>query len=425
MTVKALSVVFILHSILIILTSAACHGQKKPEIGYSSARAQTSISTGQYRVVDTGQTEFFDNHKQITRPLKGQPFFGQDAEYMRNVPSYSDNGDGTITDRVTGLVWQKAFVVMNNEEAIERLKTFNLSRRTDWRIPTIKELYSLILFRGVDVSSQEMSRLPAGAIPFLDTDFFDFEYGSNGERVIDVQILSSSIYRGTTIGGQTTVFGVNFADGRIKGYPVSDPRSRSGKKFTVRFVRGNSEYGKNNFKDNKNDTINDLATGLMWQKSDSKTAMSWEEALAWAQQKNNENYLGHSDWRLPNAKELQSIVDYSRSLQNTNSAAINPLFEVSPIRDEGGKINYPFYWSSTTHKDIHGGQAAVYVAFGEALGFFKPPFSSDPAKLQDVHGAGAQRSDPKTGDPHDFPQGRGPQGDVIRIHNFVRLVRDI
>ena len=43
--------------------------------------------------------------------------------------------------------------------------------------------------------------------------------------------------------------------------------------------------------------------------------------------------------------------------------------------------------------------------------------------LVDVHGAGAQRSDPKAGDPAMFPHGRGPQGDVIRIYNFVRLVR--
>ena len=41
----------------------------------------------------------------------------------------------------------------------------------------------------------------------------------------------------------------------------------------------------------------------------------------------------------------------------------------------------------------------------------------------DVHGSGAQRSDPKTGDPAMFPHGRGPQGDVIRIYNYVRLVR--
>ena len=44
-------------------------------------------------------------------------------------------------------------------------------------------------------------------------------------------------------------------------------------------------------------------------------------------------------------------------------------------------------------------------------------------QLLDVHGAGSQRSDPKTGDASAFPQGHGPQGDVVRIENLVRLVR--
>jgi len=43
--------------------------------------------------------------------------------------------------------------------------------------------------------------------------------------------------------------------------------------------------------------------------------------------------------------------------------------------------------------------------------------------LMDVHGAGSQRSDPKVGDASEFPHGRGPQGDVIRIENMVRCVR--
>jgi hypothetical protein len=42
----------------------------------------------------------------------------------------------------------------------------------------------------------------------------------------------------------------------------------------------------------------------------------------------------------------------------------------------------------------------------------------------DVHGAGAQRSDPKAGDPSDYTDGFGPQGDAIRVNNYVRLVRD-
>lgn len=411
---KSLSIAGIICIVSIILLSAT---------SFAQTESQTKIN--RYKVVDTGQEEFFNNYHAISKPFEGKPFYGQDAQYTGNAPSYTDNGDGTITDRVTGLTWQKDYEVMTYEEAVEKVKTFNLAKHTDWRIPTIKEAYSLILFSGVDVSSEEMSRLPKSGIPFINTVFFDFKYGSNGERVIDTQILSSTIYKGTTMGGQATVFGVNVADGRIKGYPIMDRRTGSGKKYTVRFVRGNPDYGKNNFKDNKDGTISDLATGLMWQESDSKEAMSWEDALYLSQQRNEEKYLGYSDWRLPNAKELQSILDYSRSPQETNSAAINPLFEVSQIIDEGGKTNYPFYWTSTTHKNIRGGDSAVYVCFGEALGYFKPPSSQGRATLQDVHGAGAQRCDPKTGKPDDYPQGHGPQGDVVRILHYVRLVRDI
>ena len=43
---------------------------------------------------------------------------------------------------------------------------------------------------------------------------------------------------------------------------------------------------------------------------------------------------------------------------------------------------------------------------------------------RDVHGAGARHNDPKTGDPADYPTGFGPQGDAIRIYNYVRAVRD-
>ena len=69
-------------------------------------------------------------------------------------------------------------------------------------------------------------------------------------------------------------------------------------------VRGNPSYGKNDFHDNGDGTITDRATGLMWSKADSGKGMNWEAALAWVQAKNAKKYLGHNDWRLPNAKEL-------------------------------------------------------------------------------------------------------------------------
>jgi len=208
------------------------------------------------------------------------------------------------------------------------------------------------------------------------------------------------------------------------------PCNRSGrpaKAFYVFYVRGNTKYGKNDFHNNGDGTITDRATGLTWTKLDSghlkagehkDGTLNWEQALRWTE---DLEFAGHSDWRLPNAKELQSIVDYSRSPDTTHSAAIDPVFKVTPIRDALGKVNYPFYWSSTTHKRMGSGDAAVYVAFGRSQGWM-PRFGGQ-YTLLDVHGAGSQRSDPKAGDPAQFPHGRGPQGDVISIYNMVRPVR--
>ncbi len=66
---------------------------------------------------------------------------------------------------------------------------------------------------------------------------------------------------------------------------------------------------------------------------------------------------------------------------------------------------------------------AAVVVF--ALAFFSTCRPPPPAtQLLDVHGAGAQRSDPKTGEPADYAGGHGPQGDVVYIYNYVRCVRD-
>ena len=189
-------------------------------------------------------------------------------------------------------------------------------------------------------------------------------------------------------------------------------------------VRGNPAYGKNDFHDNGDGTVSDRATGLMWSKADSGAGMNWPDALAWVQKKNAEKFPGHNDWRLPGVKELQSLVDYSRSPDTSHSPAIDPVFNCTAFTNEAGQIDWPFYWSSTTHGNLRGGGAAMYVAFGRASGWMQFPPGQGEFRLVDVHGAGAQRSDPKIGDPKNFPHGRGPQGDVIRIYNFVRCVRD-
>jgi hypothetical protein len=300
---------------------------------------------------------------------------------------------------------------------------------SDWRLPSIKELYSLILFSGSD--PDPMSKDTSAQKPFIATQYFKFKYGDpdDGYRIIDSQFATSTIYRGTTMNGNKTMFGINFADGRIKGYPIDTRGPRGEKKYYVMYVRGNPDYGKNVFKDNGNGTVIDSATGLMWMKIDSgylsaglnrDGKLNWFQALEWAE---NLEYAGYSDWRLPNAKELQSIVDYSRCPDVTNSAATDPVFEVTLINNEDGKKDYPFYWTSTSHCGVFGAEAAVYVAFGRSLGWMQD-LRTQQMQLMDVHGAGAQRSDPKAGNPNDFPCGRGPQGDVIRIYNYARCVRN-
>jgi hypothetical protein len=430
-----------------------------------------------YTIVDTGQTKRYDNRGEMAPPKPGQPFYGQDAQYRRRQPSYKLSADGlTVNDSNTGLTWQRS-PDTDGDGALTRNDKLTLTRAqawpaklndakfggfTDWRLPTIKELYSLILFSGVDPSDPgaENARLT----PFIDTKYFKFAYGDTGkgERVIDSQYASSTRYVGKSFKDYDKLFGVNFADGRIKGYDLLMPGGGMEKTFFVKCVRGNPSYGTNDFHDNGDGTITDRATGLMWSKADSGKGMNWEAALAWVQASNAEKYLGHNDWRLPHAKELQSIVDYSRSPDTTASPAIHPLFNCTQITNEIGQADYPYYWTGTTHATALAGGAAVYVAFGRAAGWPTGmpgqgggPGRGDPGRggagrrgpppggragggppdpdqsgggsveyhFADVHGAGAQRSDPKTGDPAAFPHGRGPQGDVIRIYNYVRLVR--
>lgn len=369
-------------------------------------------------VVGTGQDRCYDTFVEIPCPEKGEPFFGQDAQYQGKSPSYQDNNDGTVLDLNTGLTWSKGVdpVKVSLVEAETIAKAMRLAGHADWRVPNIKELYSLIDFKGyTGFAGGPPNRfaIPANAVPFINTDVFSFRYGdvSQGERFIDAQWLSSTRYGSTTMHGDQTLFGVNFADGRIKGYGYRRPgRMVDDKKFFVRYVRG-PVYGVNQFVDNRDGTVSDRSSGLMWSQKDSGQGMTWEQALHYAQ---GATLAGYTDWRLPNTKELQYSVDYSRSPDTTHSPAIDPVFNTTSIINEAGQEDYPYFWTSTTHKDgPQPARKAVYIAFGRAIGQMG-------GQILDVHGAGSQRSDPKVGIPR---LGQGPQGDAQRIMNWVRLVR--
>ncbi len=177
----------------------------------------------------------------------------------------------------------------------------------------------------------------------------------------------------------------------------------------VRAVRG-TPYGINKFVDNGDGTITDQATGLMWAKVDSQKGMDWASALAYAE---NATLAGHSDWRLPNVKELQGIVNYDRAPNSSDPSkegpAIDPIFQCSDFVNAKGVKDYPYFWTSTSARFRKGSDFfyAWYVAFGRAVN----------GQGEDSHGAGAVRFDTKHKD--------GPAGeDAGRVYNYVRIVRD-
>lgn len=414
----------LLGCVFLFLTTSSAGCQKDKEIDLESNTGTDLPDIFGYPIVGTNQATYYSNQDEIIAPIPGKAFFGQNADYPGTNPTYKDNGDGTITDLVTGLMWAQspdldgdgdidAADKITYDEAVAGAENFNLAGFDDWRLPTIKEQYSLIIFSGVDPSGYEGTSTE-GLIPFIDADYFDFAYGDTDarERIIDAQYATSSKYVDASA---NLMFGVNFADGRIKGYGLLMPFGPGEKTFFVMYVRGNTTYGINDFQNKSDGTITDKATGLMWMAGDSEMGMNWEEALNYAE---NFEYAGYSDWRLPDVKELQSIIDYKRSPSTTNSAAIDPLFTCTGITNEAGEADYPSYWSSTTHSNWSAvaGANAAYVSFGRSMGYMN--------EWVDVHGAGAQRSDPKFGDPNDYPTGHGPQGDAIRIYNYVRLVRN-
>ena len=167
-----------MKSIPIVLLTATC--LLFPGCSKSSTQNGGNLPniTG-YPVVSTNQSVFYDTVNIISAPSSGNAFFGQDAQYTRNEMQYQNNGDGTITDMVTGLMWQRspdtdgdgdvdAADKKTYAQAVSGASSCTTGGYTDWRLPTIKELYSLIIFSGVDPSGYEGTST-SGLVPFIDT----------------------------------------------------------------------------------------------------------------------------------------------------------------------------------------------------------------------------------------------------------------
>lgn len=265
------------------------------------------------QLADTGQTTRYTQT------------FGEDADSKGLQPAFKDNGDGTVTDLVTGLMWQKTDGgEMTHEKARAYAETLRLANHDDWRLPGSMELFSL------------MNHAKHG--PAMDTAFFTATearyWWTDSPRADD----ASKVWLVNTGGG-------------IGAHAKTETTSAGGDRpVHVRCVRGVSKLGTGpSLTDHGNGTLTDSRTGLMWQKIGPAEGLTWEEALKHC---DSLWLAGQNGWRLPNIKELRSLSD-DRLTQPSLDSKLFPQAKADA------------YWSSTTQSNRP--ERAWYVDFTTGL----------------------------------------------------------
>ncbi|MEI6050512.1 MAG: DUF1566 domain-containing protein, partial [Bacteroidota bacterium] len=147
---KSILSVFTCSIILVTLSLAGC---EKYDTSTTSGDLQIvpreAAYKGSYPIVGTTQTGIWDGTgNSIAAPATNEAFYGQDAQFIHTAPVYTKSSDGlTVKDEVTGLTWQKSHDTGTYYWAASQTVADNLNSQkyggfSDWRLPTIKELYS-------------------------------------------------------------------------------------------------------------------------------------------------------------------------------------------------------------------------------------------------------------------------------------------
>jgi hypothetical protein len=109
--------------------------------------------------------------------------------------------------------------------------------------------------------------------------------------------------------------------------------------------------------DNGDGTITDANTGLTWAKKsddgsihDQDTVYAWGTSfLAYVATLNGANFAGHNDWRMPNVKELQSIVNFGEDIPAVSPAFHSGCTPGCTVLNCSCTTNNNSYWSATTY----------------------------------------------------------------------------
>ena len=216
--------------------------------------------------------------------------YGQDAVYAQGpLTAFNDNGNGTVTDLNTGLIWQKDDDGTTRFWSVAKSYCENLEigGHTDWRLPSRRELLLLVSFGHLS--------------PAINHDYFP---GCHNDW-----------YWSSTRAPTSTAYRILFAEGGADGLVMTEGYETH--LCYARCVRGPSPPQRT-YVDNQDGTVSDLSTGIMWQKGNSEVMDRWENQLAYCA---NLRLEGYSDWRLPNIRELETLVDDTR-----HDPAIDPIF---------------------------------------------------------------------------------------------------
>lgn len=245
-------------------------------------------------------------------------------------------GDWACTrDNATGLLWQAqplhGLAWSPARQAASDANTTLLCGHGDWRLPTLAELQGLVHYG--------KSGLPSLDADFLPGSIAGFHWSADADR---------------TPGSRARV--VNFQHGYVNAVAAASAAS-------VRLVRGASWHG--GFVDHGDGTVSEPRTGLMWDvcalgtHADTGCAgtdeiTTWQDALWLVRERNNANWRGHNDWRMPNVKELASLIDATRQ---------RPTIDHRHFPAAAGAA----HWTATTHHTFPHMAWAVYFGAGNVF----------------------------------------------------------
>jgi hypothetical protein len=265
-----------------------------------------------WKIPPTSQIACYDDSAPMTcsafpcQPDGSPDFCGQDAQYPDNPRTFTETtlaGDVIVTDSLTGLVWQKEYLTGYTWlGALDYCSGSGYAGQTDWRLPDIHEVASLVNYGRYDPSS-DFPGMPS--VYFWSAD--------------------------TNVNDTSRAWYVNFYSGQVNNDWKTDT-------YYTRCVRGapyseNIEARYHVSGTTGQETVLDRATGLVWQRWYA-TGKTWKEALRYCEER---DYGGYNDWRLPNVNELRSLANVDRYNPTSDFPGMPPsVFWTSSSYVDGG-----------------------------------------------------------------------------------------